>query len=319
MHDIAPGDFLNVIFPPGELFNPSLGPIRRVITSTNYGDFWRNRYWRNRRGLPVGTQATYYCVSTVAVNQEKPTRRLQDVQEAWVLVLDDVGTKAKPLPMLPSYILETSEGNFQHGYLINPFDVSTDDGKFEYDAVLYSLAEAGFNDPGCRSASRMVRLPGSLHSSGFTARLAHWAPERIWDLEHFLDDVRVERREPLRGSGELKAGTVADLVDVVDPVLAWMQAYPGICSYNDEWVYIECPWRDEHTNRAQGLTSTAYSPLDYGKAGRAFKCLHGHCAGRTTADFLAWVAKRGGPDVRREAWDDGTQLNNVLGRITDGD
>jgi hypothetical protein len=50
-------------------------------------------------------------------------------------------------------------------------------------------------------------------------------------------------------------------------------------------LYIRCPWEDEHTSKSD-ITATAYFPAGAGYEGGAFKCLHAHCASRTTGDFF---------------------------------
>lgn len=54
---------------------------------------------------------------------------------------------------------------------------------------------------------------------------------------------------------------------------------------NDGQLYLECPWKDEHTSDS-GETQTAYFPA--GTRGYAlghFNCLHSHCAGRADEEF----------------------------------
>ena len=66
-----------------------------------------------------------------------------------------------------------------------------------------------------------------------------------------------------------------------------------IYGHNETWVHIECPWRAEHTDGNQGPSSTAFSPDGYGTAGRGFSCLHGHCARRGLAEYLAAMGQLG--------------------------
>jgi hypothetical protein len=50
----------------------------------------------------------------------------------------------------------------------------------------------------------------------------------------------------------------------------------------DGVVHVDCPWKEEHTT-PNTLSSTSYL------AGGGFKCLHSHCAGRTTDEFLSAI------------------------------
>ena len=286
MEDITPHHFIETVFDD---------PPDRVIYTHQLEDGrWRNTYVGRRTKIPVATYPTYFCVSTVD-QQDYPRRSYKNVREAWVVVCDDVGTKASEPPVAPSYIIETSEGNYQWGYLIEPYDVSTAAGRQEYDSVLYSLVLAGYNDPGCRNASRVVRLPGSLHRTGFVARVMAWAPDRVWELEDILPAMGVEKHYPLSGSIiDAEPGKYSALEDVTDSVYKWLVAEGRVHGHNKDWVFIECPWRGEHTDGLQGLTSTAYSPEDYGSAAPpAFKCLHGHCAERGISDFKKILQRDG--------------------------
>jgi hypothetical protein len=68
-------------------------------------------------------------------------------------------------------------------------------------------------------------------------------------------------------------------------------------------VYIECPWKSEHTDAGaqDSLTGTAYFPAGgRGYEQGHFKCLHAHCAGRADEEFrvaLGLEEEGGGFDV----------------------
>ena len=61
-----------------------------------------------------------------------------NIEYVAILLLDDVGTKAKEPPLTPTWIMETSPGNFQWCYVFN--DQPT---KGEYAAAVKALAAAG--------------------------------------------------------------------------------------------------------------------------------------------------------------------------------
>ena len=254
---------------------------------------FKGKYTNNARGLRrLASRGEWlYCVSSVPTNVPKIRSRLQDVKRAFVLPLDDIGTKSRAPIVAPSYILETSEGNYQYGYLLAPFDVSSDRGANYYDGCLLGMAEAGYNDAGCRSASRMIKMPGAIHAkTGFEARLIEWHPERIWPLKKLMREFGVTaQRVSRRRAAE---GKVDDLRAVTDPLYDWL-VDRGINGYNETFVYITCPWEHEHTSGGGSPSSTAYSPLDYGLEGRQFRCLHGHCVNRNIADLIQWAATEG--------------------------
>ena len=294
MQDITPNQFIKTLFPK-DLLLPDERPAIAwpdSFMSKDTGKLIEYYAQRHPRGtIPIGERATYFCVSTVERQMKRQIKkRLEDVRTAMVLVADDVGTKSKWSDVPASYVLETSQGNFQAGWILEPYDVSSPRGQAYFDSVLFSLAEAGMNDPGCRSASRLVRLPGSLHRTGFVSRVVEWNPGRVWELEDLAAAFDIPLKTP-RKTYALRPGKYDVLSDVDDPVYHWLVDAGRVTGHNDQWVYIECPWRAQHTGGAQGATSTAYSPRDYGRAGVGFKCLHGHCAKRGVDDLMTFFYK----------------------------
>jgi len=253
-----------------------------------FGPSFARRYTLDERGLRMlqdPAEAPWlYCVSTVQAQEPLKARR-EDVRHAYVLPLDDIGTKAVGPKVDPSYVLETSEGNYQWGYLLEPFDVQR--GYDYYDGCLVAMAEAGHNDPGVRAPNRMIKMPGARHDTKpFTSRLVSWHPERRWDLKALMKEFGVR---PKRVKAAVAAeGEVKDLRDVRDPLYDFLT----VRGHNDRFVFVDCPWSHLHTTRS-GVSSTAYSPLDYSMKGRQFVCQHGHCQNRSVADLINWAVSQG--------------------------
>jgi hypothetical protein len=250
-----------------------------------------------------GKVASYFNVSTVKAPEPEPDgelywhRRKVDCVEAYVLVLDDVGTKAAIPPVKPSYKLESSPGNFQWGYLIEP--TSNLD---RYSAIVEAVCELGWGDKGAGGYNRLMRVPGSVNikpgRNGFISHITEWRPDRAWDLDELatalgvdLANLDVKRTVVKPASG----GAVVVSGAVVDPVLTWAADQGLVVSDNGEWVDVICPWHESHTT---GSNTAGYSPLGRGADWvdhRAFKCQHEHCRERDTAQFLRWVQDQGGP------------------------
>ena len=296
-------EFLNAVFPMGELPDDHQVVLTRMVQVERDGvkeevmsNFTANA--RNVGRCKPGEETLYFCFST-AVKQEdgKARRRAVDLREAYVIVFDDIGTKAAVPPVEPSYILQTSikngVANYQYGYLIEAFDVSSAERRAYFDGVLLAASKAGFNDPGMRSAGRIARLPGALHKSGFVAELVKMDANRVFVLEDLVAELGLDVvvDDTVR---DLAAGT-ANLDNCNDQVLDWLLD-AGLVEggATGDFINVTCPWHEEHTD---GRTAAGYSPENFGKEGRQFKCLHGHCSHRKTGDFLAWVAEQGGPDV----------------------
>lgn len=170
------------------------------------------------------TRATYFCVSTVKLPEDgaRPTRRRDDLRKAYVVALDDVGNPEKVAsvpPVEPSAKLETSAGNFQWHYFINPYDVSTPDGLAYYEGCLEALAAAKLTDTGALGANRIMRMPGSVNTKpgrdSFETRVTGWHPDRVWDLDVLMEDFGLE---PKPKSEHVKTTGTAppDMNDVLD-------------------------------------------------------------------------------------------------------
>lgn len=251
--------------------------------------------WLAKLDTKPGQGAWYFCVSTIRRPQgDYLARAKEDLRFAYCLVLDDIGTKAKVPPVAPSWILESSEGNFQYGYLIDPIEM-TPDAQENYDACVRGLALAGYSDPGARGAWRIMRIPGSLHKTGFIARVVDWYPERTWDLEDLMAEMGVEplaHHLPGLGRPRIDSRGVSLLEELEDPILDWLQAQGLVRGISPKWVEIVCPWHTEHSS---GSDTAGYSPPWYNDRARSFSCLHTHTY--TITDFLRWVAEKGGPVI----------------------
>lgn len=242
-----------------------------------------------------GSMPWYFGVSTFAPPAENGwfPRGRAHARFAYCIVCDDVGTKARWPPVPPSWVLESSEGNYQVGYIIDPLDLSVPENVALYEGSQKALADARYCDAGARGVYRVMRIPGSLHSSGFTARVTEWHPERVWTLEELMAELDL-RPAKLRVQRPKPGGEGVALDQVQDPILDWLVERGHTTGVvGPKFVEVLCPWREEHTT---GEGVAGYTPVGYDPGfDHAFSCLHEHCAGRGKKDFLAWVEAQGGP------------------------
>jgi hypothetical protein len=265
-------------------------------------------------------QALYYGTSTCGrdakgnlYNRKSLFRRLH------VVVLDDIGTKVPrdtiPKELEPTYIIESSEGNYQYGYVLEtPIDVLE-----HAEALIQLVYESGYSDAGGMMPTKIVRLPGGINGKmgakkNFKVKLTKsdgplWTPQallRVMDLDVQWDEVMADtegmvKRRASRSVGSspwspIKAQAAA-LGGIVDPVLEWLYDRDMVMSETDEWVQIQCPWHHDHTD---GGEDAGYSPLGRGQEHeerRGFNCFHGHCKDRKIGDLLNYVATNGGPEA----------------------
>jgi hypothetical protein len=201
-----------------------------------------------------------------------------------VMVLDDVGTKAKVPPIEPTWKMETSEGSFQWGYAF-----SEQPTKADFSAAIKAIADAGYTDSGAINAVRNFRLPGSINlkpdRNNFASKLVEFHPERDFTLEQICAALDVTPA-PADSVG-VRPIRLTD--DGADDVMAWLSGQGLLLSKpNAEgWAGVICPNSAEHTD---GNPEGRYMP-----ANRAYCCLHSHCLDIDSGVFLQWVADNGGP------------------------
>ena len=295
-------DFLGTIFDSrdpdehiliGQML-PGEGGFRMAPADSRAVDSWLRH---------TESPALYYNVSTVKEPSDEGAqwrRRKEDCLMAYVLVLDDVGTKAVAPPVEPSYKLESSAGNFQWGYILNPTDQLE-----RYEAVVDAVAELGFADKGAGGYNRLMRIPGSVNTKpgrdAFVSRVAEWHPDRFWELDELATQLGVDL-ENMHVRPPVSISSIGSVVDnaIEDPLLTWLSDNGHVVNdTGGQWVEIRCPWSDQHTT---GSDTAGYSPLGRGDNGweerRGFKCQHEHCRERAFSDLRDWAAPQGGPLVQ---------------------
>lgn len=247
-------------------------------------------------------QAWYFCVSTIngELNDKGSMvgRGRSNLKRYFSLVLDDIGTKGSPPPVSPSWKLETSKGNFQYGYLLDP---GSDWGRYE--ALVEYCHQQGWGDAGAGGSYRLMRVPGSANlkpGRGMFKSVVHSFELDVWTLDELAEDLGCDFNELEIRDVEVKEKEGGyQAMDGIDPMLDWLSDNGHVVrDTNAEWVDIVCPWADQHTS---GENIAGYSPLGRG-AGRyvqtrAFKCLHEHCLDKRLTQFREWASKVGAPPV----------------------
>lgn len=197
-------------------------------------------------------------------------------------------------PYRPSWLLETSPGNHQAGYLLREL---LRDGTAA-DRLMNAIVNAGLCDPGATGPrARLARLPVAVngkHAPPFRCRMVIWAPESRYSVHELVDGLQLEIAQAERPRRQNTRGVQAHPVDG-DPV--WIprpEENAVLAALRDRGLYkaslgdgkhdITCPWVEAHTDAVD--SGTAYfEPDDHWPIG-GFKCLHGHCAERHIRDLL---------------------------------
>jgi hypothetical protein len=223
----------------------------------------------------------------------KPSASTANCEHVLFMMLDDIGTKSKTPPLEPTWIIETSPGNFQWGYVYSEQPTTG-----EHCAAITAIARAGYSDPGATNAVRNCRLPGSTNQKpgrdSFEARLVEFSRKEytLAEICAALDVVPDEA-----STAKYISYSIKDTGK--DNVLTWLNEQSLVLSnVNPEgWLGIVCPNNHEHTD---GNIGARYKPID-----RSFCCYHGHCTDKIkSAEFLKWVCDNGGPDEKHGLRDD---------------
>lgn len=259
-------------------------------------------------------RAMYFCASSCVPDEHGVVRHLRDLfSQFHVLVLDDIGTKI-PLESLPkalrdnpTYIIESSEGNCQYGYVLDtPID------NYEHAVGLVQAAAlAGYTDGGGLMATKIVRLPAGINGKRDEAKRFYPVTLKTMDGPYWTPDVllkhiNLELNDELVTWERIVAGEVAPLVKkyrtnylplkpvsqaangAIDPVLEWLyRENMVLADSGGAWVAIQCPWAHSHTT---GDNSAGYSPIGRGDLyTRGFNCFHEHCANNKTKELISYV------------------------------
>ncbi|WP_197488524.1 hypothetical protein [Methylomonas koyamae] len=264
---------------------------------------WFGRPWVGsaERDVSLPQDANNYFSLAVFRPDKAGTYRRQKAQfqALHAVMLDDVGSKVamERLTLPPTWLLETSPGNHQAGYLLSE---PLTDGLLA-DRLMNAIVSAGLCDPGANGPrARLARLPVAVngkHEPPFPCRMVNWNPELKYSVQALADGLQLEMPTSERPKRQRRHATLEQPQDG-DPVWIPRPAENAvIAALRDLGLYksplghgkhdITCPWVAEHTGEVDGGTAY-FEPEDLWPIG-GFKCLHGHCAERHIRDLLDFL------------------------------
>ena len=218
-----------------------------------------------------------------------------DFGALYAIVLDDCGTKVdidKAIALLgrdPNYVIETSPGNYQAGWFVEPIaDRAWAMGLLR--GLYRALGQTGDN---LVKPVTLVRLPVGTNGKAslarnFAVRLVHWdVSVRTQALDFIEIEQRIGAVTPVDMRVDMSGGAMPDAAAIEDDAVLRVLRARGMVldqgkTMNMGWGHeIVCPWAHEHTDPR---TSAVYVPVK-----QRFKCHHGHCEQRSMADLRGWA------------------------------
>jgi hypothetical protein len=297
---VSNGEFLRAVF------GDDLADLRPVVVSFTGNPssvpskVWFGSPWLGSPGMTAnmpGDANNYFSLAVFKPDEAGQYRRQKARFHALhTVMLDDVGSKVamERLTLPPSWMLETSPGNHQAGYLLRE---PLTDGLVA-DKLMNAIVAANLCDPGANGPrARLARLPVAVngkHSPSFVCRMLTWLPELRYSVEELVDGLQLEMTQVARPKRQ-SSRTAQERPSDGDPV--WIprpDENAVLVGLQNRGLYqaplgegkhaITCPWVKEHTGEADGGTAY-FEPDDLWPIG-GFKCLHGHCADRHVRDLL---------------------------------
>lgn len=272
----------------GFVYDPNNIPEGKHLIS------WKGDYYSRYHLQPDTNQ--YFTISLFYCDEKQQARRRKALfRQTPVIVLDDVKEKLSmdevgKLPR-PAWILETSPGSEQWGYILN--ESCTERGRVENlldGLVANGLAPEG-KDPGMKGVTRYVRLPEGVNTKASKlvdgkprqCQMLLWEPFNRTTLEDLAEPFAVNL-DALRREARVDGAAAVDdhpLVNIPDII--------NIKEIRSDGRFdITCPWVDEHTG-ADDSGSAVFTNSD-GTIG--FKCHHGSCQHRTGSDLLRFIDEK---------------------------
>ena len=255
----------------------------------------------NLRALIDGSLNNYVAVSSFYPDDSgKYRRRKTQFAALHAVMIDDLGDGIGSkmdiglLRVDPTVMIETSPNNYQAWLRLDP---PISDGNVAW-RLIKAMIKQGLMasiDPGMDGVTRVGRLPMGINGKpkygGWQCRAVDVDYSIVFSAEQLIEAFGLDLGA-VKGRAGPRSPVKIDPGD--DPYLAVLndlgmvtgepEIYEGSVKFS-----IECPWIEEHTDRAD--TGTAYF------IGGGFCCHHGHCQGRRFADVKQWMMQTHGLDV----------------------
>jgi len=274
----------------------------------------RHELWGGRAALPLpwfirSGHNNYITVSSFKRGEDGQFyRRKANFSRLHLVMVDDLGTKVPMNKLLlpPSALVETSPGNYQGWYFLNPPEAVRLRAERLIDGMIAAGLTADAADPGMKGVTRYGRLPVGINGKSkyveklgcpFVQRVAVWSPMTRYTIDEIACAYGVNMTAPARRRASSRhcargaaATNIASAAKGKLDLLARAGLYLEPLTGTEDAHRIVCPWVHEHTD--EDLSGTVYFlPSDENNWRGGFKCHHGHCQTRTIADLTFFLAR----------------------------
>lgn len=326
--EVTRAEFIAALF-PAETINvtsPVLGQPCVVVSTP-----WRERDEQNPPWPPKAYQergrygeelyanwATCKAVEhTRAGNifiEPRATNEAFDKQ--YFVMLDDIGNSEKsvmppddPRVKAATWLMETSEDNYQVGYRLAEPIGPEDNARLRAALIAAKLGDAG----SLQNPQRWCRVPGSMNvkpgRNGWRSQLVKWHPERTFTLDELAGLLQIDLNVEVPKKHNGAHGPVElpdDIEKYQDVNFHWMRTLPQgalgsiVGNHDDKGFFpIICPWAAEREQPHSDGDSRAHYAPGYGDQAPAFKCFHSHGKDKSTGtgkygtdEFAAWCKQQ---------------------------
>ena len=294
--EISNDVFIHGIFGELTLERPITLSFKGNPATVNNKAWFGQAYIKSKTSLPSDANNYVSFAIYTPDGEGKYRRKKAQFAALHALMLDDIGVKvlADRVTLAPSWIIETSTGNFQYGYLLaEPLRNANDATN-----LLDSIIAAGLCDPGANGAcARIGRLPVAVNGKhdGWHCKLVEWRPELRYSIQQIVDGLQIELKEKSTRKVAPRAANDQNTHD--DVHIPRADANPVITALSERGLYkqplgdgkhdVTCPWVHEHTDQSDHGTAYWEPSETYPIGG--FKCLHGHCANRRVSTLHGFL------------------------------
>lgn len=257
---------------------------------------WLGNHYVNIKLRAFANQ--YFTISLFHETEEQLARRRKELfKSTHCIVVDDVGEKI-PLDLMldkpaPSWILETSPGSQQWGYILTEPCKERSLVENLLTGLVHKICPDGV-DSGMLGVTRYVRLPEGYNTKKskvalnngkiFKCRMILWQPEVKVSIADLADSFEIDLTKAY------KYNQSGDYEFLEDHYAAKHPAWQIIDIKNilDEGHYdVSCPWSADHTDPSDDRATVFILADGY----MTFKCHHGHCVNKTGKDLLEYSQK----------------------------